>query len=63
MLKRQRFNIGRYRAQAERFQLKDLVAAFDRILQADLALKGITDSSRDPRMVLELLTVDLCKGA
>lgn len=60
VLKRQSFNLGRYRAQADRFSLRELIAAFDRVMQADLALKGMGDGPRDPQMVLELLTVGLC---
>jgi len=60
ILKKQKYNFGRYRTQARRFTIRELAAAFERLLRADLALKGIAEGPRDPRMVLELLTVDLC---
>ena len=62
VLRSQKWNLGRFRAQAQKFRPGDLVAAFDRVLQADLALKGMGGGPQDPRMVLELLTVDLCQG-
>ncbi len=60
ILKRQSFNIKRYRQQAENFTPKELAESFEKLLKADLTLKGITEGPKDPKMIMELLTLDLC---
>jgi len=63
VVSKQRFNTGRYRAQAQGFSIRQLTAAFERLLRADLALKGIAPGPRDPRVVMELVVVELCGGS
>jgi DNA polymerase-3 subunit delta len=49
--------------QARNFNADQLNRAFKRILEADLAIKGIEGSVEDARLSLELMLVDLCRIA
>ncbi len=50
----------RYVAQARNFTGTELVERMERLLAADLALKGITPGGDSPQAVLQRLVVELC---
>lgn len=49
--------------QAKNFSHSKLNQAFKRILEADLGIKAIEGSVENPRLVLELMLIDLCRIA
>ncbi|MCS6859244.1 MAG: hypothetical protein NZT92_02850, partial [Abditibacteriales bacterium] len=59
-LQAQSWAAARYEEQVRRFTQTQLATAFERTLLADLQLKGIEGNVQNPRLVLELLVVDLC---
>ena len=56
-----RWLINRLAAQSRRLSWPQLAHAVRRVLEAELALKGIAEGVSDPRLALELLVVDLCR--
>jgi DNA polymerase-3 subunit delta len=56
-----RWLVNRLAAQSRRFSWLQLAHAVRRVLEAELALKGIGEGVSDPRLALELLVADLCK--
>jgi len=53
--------VNRLAGQARRFSWPQLAHAVRRALEAELALKGISEGVSEPRVALELLVVDLCR--
>jgi DNA polymerase-3 subunit delta len=53
--------VNRLAGQARRFSWPQLAYAVRRALEAELALKGMSEGVSDPRVALELLVVDLCR--
>jgi len=49
--------VGKIISQAEKFTRKNLIYAFERLLQADVELKS---SARSPILIMESLVIDLC---
>ncbi|MBC8104521.1 MAG: DNA polymerase III subunit delta [Cytophagales bacterium] len=50
----------KYVGQARNFSGGELATCMERLLQADLALKGVVPGGDDPRMVMQRLVVELC---
>ncbi|MCL5105552.1 MAG: DNA polymerase III subunit delta [Armatimonadetes bacterium] len=58
---RQKWQGERLAQQARRFKHSDLVRCFSAIARADLMLKGIEGDIEDPRLVMELLIIELAR--
>ena len=56
---RQSWQEDRLRSQASRFTREQLARCFDEIAKADATLKGIEGDIEDPRMVMEMLVLQL----
>jgi DNA polymerase III delta subunit len=50
----------KYMSQARNFSGVELLDRLEKLLQADLALKGIAPGGGDPHLVLQRLVVELC---
>lgn len=50
----------KYVAQARNFSGQELLERLDKLLAADLALKGISPGGADPRLILQRLVLELC---
>lgn len=61
VVSRQKWQGERLAQQARRFNHADLVRCFGAIARADLMLKGIEGAIEDPRLVMELLIIELAK--
>lgn len=59
--KGRRFLISKYQQQARNFSDVQLVRAFVRVHETDLALKGQGDQRMDDRLALETLIISLCR--
>ncbi len=55
------FLVRRYSSQARSFSDVQLVKAFVKVSEADLALKGQSDERMDDRLALETLIISLCR--
>ena len=61
LVARQSWQADRLRRQAQSFTRKELVRCFNAIARADLMLKGIEGDIEDPRLVMDLLVMDLAR--
>jgi len=62
LLTRQAWQKDRLERQARPFSRAELARCFNSIARADLMLKGVEGDVDDPKLVMELLVVDLAKG-
>jgi len=62
MLENRAWLVNRLAGQARRIGWPQLTYAIRRLLETELALKGVSEGVSDPQIALELLVVDLCRS-